>query len=142
MLSQSTIQRCDCHRDAVWPWSPWQHCLLSCPVAPGAVPPLPVAFGQQQLLIAQPQGRHCPRGVQQPCGEVLQCPWKWRARGENPHILFQIARTSQDSFLGVCTLFVSGDEVRYLSRFEWPICASSSMHSDCISPLRPSECGS
>lgn len=59
MLSQCTIQRCEHHRDPVQLWSSWQHCLLSCPVASGAVPPLPVAFGQHELLIAQPRTSLC-----------------------------------------------------------------------------------
>lgn len=40
-----TMQRCDCPRDAVWPCSSWQHCLLSCPVPSGAVPPSPWHLG-------------------------------------------------------------------------------------------------
>lgn len=94
---------------------------------------LPVVFG------------HCTGTGTSPCqgcraalwGGVAMS-WKWRARGENLHILFQIPRASQDSFRGVCMLFVLGDEIRSLFRFKWP----SSVHWDCSRPLRPSECGS
>lgn len=127
-----TMQRCGCPRDAGWPCSSWQHCLLSCPVPSGAVPPSPWHLGSTSCSFHSHKDVTVPQMYKLSCGEVLQRPWKRRTRGENLHILFQIPRASQDSLPGVCVLFILGDDTRYLSRFK------CSMHWDCSRPLGPS----
>lgn len=90
-------------------------------------------FGQHKFHIAQPQGCHFAMDIRAVLrGGVaisleMKSPQCW-TRGENLRILFQISWTSQDSFIGVCMLFVLGDEIRYLFGFKWPIYASCSMH--------------
>lgn len=134
----------------------WPHCQPPCAAPCRGVTVPGMLYGRAppgstvcSAALCHPELFHPPRGIwaapaarftatrtsqmyKLSCGEVLQRPWKRRARGENLHILFQIPRASQDSLRGVCVLFILGDDTGYLSRFK------CSVPWDCSRPLGPS----
>lgn len=134
VLFQSTIQRGEHQADLVRPWSSFSAACSAPLWCQELCHPSQWLywFGQHKLRIAQPQVCHFAMDIWAVLwGGVatsleMKNPQCW-ARGENLHILFQISWTSQDSFIGFCMLFILGDEIRYLFRFKWPVCASCSM---------------